>query len=782
MSTTCPKCRYKNPDETAFCGKCGTKFDAKIDHTKTLKALGIEKLIADKYQILEELGRGGMGIVYKANDVKLDRTVALKFLPPGVSHDKEAKKRFIQEAKAASGLDHTNICTIYEIGETEDKQMFIAMPYYEGKSLKEKMGQKPLEIDEAVSISTQIAEGLSRAHKKEIVHRDIKPANIMITEEGVVKIVDFGIAKLGGEVRLTQTGSTVGTTAYMSPEQTKGEKIDLRSDIWSLGVVLYEMLTGELPFKGEQMQSMVYSILNKDPESLSSSRSDIPSHIEKVVLKALVKEPEKRFQTAEELKQELKASPTLTFPDDEKSIVVLPFENLSPDKNQEYFCDGMTEEITSDLSKIHDLLVISRNSAMTFKGTKRKTKEIGKELNVQYVLEGSVRKASNNLRITAQLIDVKTDSHIWSEKYTGVLDDVFDIQERVSSSIAEQLKIKLSTQEISKIKAASLENVKAYDCYLQARYEITRGSTESFDRARHFLQRSLDIIGENAILYAMLGQVFYWYQDYGFNLDLDPLQEAEKYAKKAYALNLKLASTHFLLGLLERGKGNLKTAVQYIKNAHDVDPSDPYILSMFIWTTSAFTGKTKEMQAYAKELLDIDPVTPINYLIVGLLYMVEGQWDIAKGFVRKSVEMDPGFRWGYFWLAHILARAQNHKEFYEVADHLLEGDEKDIIADFIRFLRSTYEKDKKNALKVLTEKLKIFGWQDPECVWLMASCFALIDERDQALKWLERAIERGWINYPLFTKIDPFLENIRQEPEFKKLMERVKYEWENFEV
>ncbi|MFC2157873.1 hypothetical protein ACFLT9_08555, partial [Acidobacteriota bacterium] len=525
-----------------------------------------------------------------------------------------------------------------------------------------------------------------------------------------------------------------------------------------------------------------YAILHDSPTPVSLLRSDIPSHLENIIEKALAKKLKERYPDIGELIRDLKKSQSVALPKAEKSIVVLPFENLSPDPDQEYFCDGMTEEITSDLSKIHDLLVISRNSAMTFKGTKKKTKEIGKELNVHYVLEGSVRKAGNNLRITAQLIDAKTDTHIWTDKYSGVLDDIFDIQESVSRSIAEQLKIKLSPQDISNIKEGSLENVKAYDCYLRARFELTKYTSASFDRARDFLQKSLNIIGENALLYAMLGQAFYWYHDFGFAIDLDPLQEAEKYAKKASELNPDLAPIHFLLGLLERGKGNLKKAVRYINQAVQIDSNDPYMLSMFIWTNSAYVGRSKDMRSYAVKLMEIDPVSPINYFTISMMYLAEGQWNKGTELMRKCIELDPGFRWVNLWLAHIYARIQDNSKFYEVVDHLLEEDSEDIIAQWILFLRNIYEKNWRNALKALNKDLEDFCWKDPEGVWLMAGCFATIGERDHALKWMEHAFERGWINYPLFARIDPFLENIRGEPRFKKLMERVKHEWENFEV
>ena len=480
--------------------------------------------------------------------------------------------------------------------------------------------------------------------------------------------------------------------------------------------------------------------------------------------------------------EEKSTAEPVIMPEWNNSIIVLPFNNLSPEEGQDYFCDGMTEEIITDLSKVPTLKVISRSSAMTFKGTEKKVREIANDVNVQYVLEGSVRKAGNDLRITAQLIEAASDAHLWAEKYSGTLDDVFDIQEKVSNAIVEQLKIKLTLQDVSRVKDTPVENVKAYDCYLHASYELRKMSQASFDRARDYLQKSLDIIGENALLYALMGQAYYWYHDAGYDIDVDPLKEAEKYAKKAYTLNPNLAPIHFLFGLLERGRGNLNTAVKYMKQAVDIDPADPNILSLFIWCSSAYTGKAKEMSPFSRDLLEIDPVTPLNYLTTSMVYQAEGQWIKAAESLRKSVEMDPGLRWGHFWLAQILARAQNREEFYEVGDILLEGDSEDIIAQWIKFLRNVHENDRENAFKTLTEELKNFAWQDPEGVWLMAGSFAVINEKDKALKWLEHAIERGWINYPLFAKIDPFLENIRSEPRFKKLMARVKHDWENFEL
>ena len=741
----------------------------------------ISKIISH-YEILEKLGEGGMGEVYLAEDTKLNRRVALKFLPAQLASDEEFKARFKREAQAAAALNHPNIITIYEVTEYENRP-FIAMEYVKGESLKDLIDKKELSVGEVLDVALQISEGLAVAHQAGIVHRDIKPQNILMGKDGRVRICDFGLVKLKRDMTLTQAGSTLGTVAYMSPEQARGEEVDHRTDIWSLGVVLYEMVTGEMPFKGEHEQAVIYSILNEDPEPLTSFRKDIPRNVEQVVSEALEKDQSCRYQNIGEFLEDLKtsAAPSVTLLEQEKSIVVLPFDDISPGKDNEYFSDGLTEEIITDLSKIHTLRVISRTSAMRLKGTQKDVQRIGKELNVRYVLEGSVRKAGNNLRITAQLIDATTDSHIWAEKYRGTLEDVFDIQEKVSRSIVDALKLKLSPKEDQRIAQRPIDNVHAYECYLKARQEIFRFTEDALERALQYLQNGLDIVGENALLYAGMGYVYWQYVNSGIKVEEEYLQKVEEYAKKVFELEPESAHGHLLLGLLQLTGGNAQQSVSHLKHVLAMDPNDPDAL---FWLSMIYgcVGKTLAAAPLAERLLRIDPLAPLSYFSSGRLHLMEGRFDLALEPYHKGYQMDtenPVFRWVYGW---ILAYNQRLKDAYSLFDQNVTDTPQYFFTRLGLFFKYALQGKKTKALQSVTPELQITAKRDSVYSWIIATCYALLDEKEKALDWLENAANRGFINYPFLSEYDPFLENIRGEERFKQLMERVKYEWEHFEV
>ncbi len=373
------------------------------------------------YEIVSQLGQGGMGVVYQATDPRLRRTVAIKLLPPDLTRDETAKHRFLQEAQAASALDHPNICTIFEINETDDGQLYLVMAHYEGETLKERTARGPLELDDAIDIATQVGEGLAKAHAAGIVHRDIKPANLIVTADETVKILDFGLAKLAGTEGMTQTGTTLGTVAYMSPEQAKGQEVDHRTDIWSLGVVLYEMLAGQPPFQGENLLSISNAILESDQPSLTGP--SLPAQV--VISRSLSKNREERYQSVSGLLGELRPlhsnpdAPTVvaTAQPEVPSVAVLPFANMSADPEQEYFCEGLAEELIDALARLEHLHVVSRTSAFQFRGKGHDLRQVAEQLKVKTVLEGSVRKAGNRLRVNVQLINAADGYHLWSERY-----------------------------------------------------------------------------------------------------------------------------------------------------------------------------------------------------------------------------------------------------------------------------------------------------------------------------------------------------------------------------
>ena len=745
----------------------------------------IGKVVAH-YRILEELGRGGMGVVYKAEDTRLERFVALKFLPKGLNtagaNGDSPRERFKREARAASSLEHPNICTVHEINETDDGRTYMVMPCYQGETLKEKLEKGPLEATEAADIARQMAAGLHKAHEQGIVHRDIKPANILITTDKVVKILDFGLAKLTGPSQLTRTGTTLGTVAYMAPEQAKGEPVDPRTDIWSLGVVLYQMLTGELPFRGDYDQAVIYAILNEEPPAPSTIGKDIDAKLDPIVQRTLARDPARRFPDMMEVMEALQrpAAPTATTGPKEKSIIVLPFEDISPGKDNEYFSDGLTEEIITDLSHIRDLLVISRNSAMTFKGSGKKTREIAAEVKVRYVLEGSVRKAANNLRITAQLIDAGKDTHLWAEKYNGTLDDVFDIQEKVSRSIADSLKIRLSRQDAERIAEKPIDNAAAYECYLKANREIWRFTEDGIDRAIEYLEDAGKMIGENAYIYSALADAHLQYINIGVR-QRSTLDHVTAYADKALAMDPDFSKAHAVLGWIEYWYGNNQRSADHFRKALAVNPNEYSALhglaALLIWQ-----GKVDAAAPYISRMQQIDPLSPFSYSIAGGADFHVGRYQKALPVIEKAFRMDPENRVMEFYYCWTLAYTGHRTEAFSVAERSFEKSPENLFSKLCMILTYALRNQKQHVQQLMDSDFSAaieadFGYQ-----YLLSVIFALLDEKEQALGWLEKAVSNGYINYPRLNGGDPFLANIKDEDRFRQILKTVKVEWERFAV
>ena len=471
-----------------------------------------------------------------------------------------------------------------------------------------------------------------------------------------------------------------------------------------------------------------------------------------------------------------------TDPRPEKSIVVLPFKNISPEEGQEYFSDGITDEVISDLSRIRAFRIISRSSAMTYKGSTKTVPEIATELNVRYALEGSVRKAGDNLRITAQLIEAASDTHLWTEKFVGNLADVFDIQEKVSRAIVIALKQKLAPDEEKTIVERPIQNLRAYECYLMARRDMYQCSEESMERALQSLAHALEIHGENPLLYAAMGLVHLQLYNMGIRTTEETLKKAERLLDKISALEPESSHRYHLMGTIERSRGHPQKAIGSLKKAVDLDPNDPDTLGWLGNLLSLYMGRPDLGKPYIKRLIEIDPLVAWNYGVASAYYLAKGKLDKALSMIRKAVQMDPEDRNFRFWESWYLAWNDRPEEAIDLSNRIVGEDPHDLVAILSLSLKCALQREKDKALQALTKEKREILWKDPEGPWLMAGCFALLNDKKEAFTWLERAVARGWANYPLFSKIDPFLANIRGEERFQRLMGRVKRDWEKFEI
>ena len=618
----------------------------------------------------------------------------------------------------------------------------------------------------------------------------------MLTTDGHVKILDFGLAKLLSPAQSdsegptftkhgTDPGTVMGTASYMSPEQALGKSLDARTDVFSFGVVLYEMATGAAPFRGETPASLFDEILHKAPPLLSQASQasqPLPTGVDPIIQKALQKDPDDRYPSAKELLTDLEgvSSGSDLGRDEKASLVVLPFENVSADPEQEYFCIGITDEIIGDLSDIQSLRVISRTSSMQLKGTNKSIKTIGEELNVQYVLEGSVRKAGNNLRITARLIESRNDTNRWSGRYSGTLDDVFDVQQKLSRSIVDALEISLSPEENRKIAEQPFDNVEAYECYQRARREMFRGTADGLERALRDLQVGLDIVGENVLLYAGMAEVHLNRYECGHNAGAANLEDAEEFTNKIRALQPESAVGYYLLGRLERFRGSILKAAKYFESALAVDPNHVNSWMILGAIYSLQLGKPSRGRPLLTKLIEVDPLTPFSLICFGALQWIEGHLDPALSTFRKVLKLEPEFTSTWMWIVYVLALHKKYSEVTSAVAHMAKQGLRDPFTEFCAFFESGLNQKNAAETTVLSEEARSYFWNDPDCAWFIASSYALHNDKEEALRWLEHTVKRDWINYPLW-KNDPLLENVRGEPRFQELMATVKEKWENFE-
>ncbi len=704
------------------------------------------------YKILGKLGEGGMGEVYKAEDTRLKRFVALKFLRPQSFGSDEHRERFIREAQIAASLDHPNICTIYEIDEAAD-QLFISMAYIEGIDLKEKIRSGPLELGEALDIAIQMAQGLEAAHRKGVIHRDIKSANVMVTENGQAKITDFGLAKIPGATEISKVWMTVGTAAYMSPEQTRGETVDHRTDIWSLGVVLYEMLTGELPFRGDYEAAVAYAILNEEPIPVSALRPEVPVGLEQIVERSLAKDREERYQSVSDLLEQLldpkgalafeKPAPTVSTDGLQPSIAVLPFADMSPKRDQEYFCDGMAEEIINALAKVEGLHVAARTSSFFYKGRAEDIRQIGKKLNVGTLLEGSVRKAGSRLRITAQLTNAADGYHIWSEQFDRELKDIFRIQEEIAQSIVQVLRVELSDREKRAIEKAPTRDIEAYDFYLRGRKYFYKTKRDNIDNAREMFSKAIEKDPDYARAYAGIADCYSYLYMY-FDRSGENLEQAMAAGRKALELDPELAEAHAARGLALSLDKRYDEAEREFDKAIKLNPQ--LFEAYYFYARACFAQGKLERTAQLYEMAS--QVNPEDYQALSLLgftYRTLGLMDRSEAAYRRSLKSVE---------QHLEFNPDDSRAFYLGSTALLElGDR---------------EKAVEWAMRALS-----LDPDDPYNLYGIACFYSRLGNVEESIRLFERALERGF-SHREWIEHDSDLDLIRGDPRFQNLLKKLK--------
>ena len=756
------------------------------------------------YRIIRKIGVGGMGEVYLAEDARLGRKVALKILPAEFTRDEGRLRRFEQEARAASALNHPGILTVFEIGYSDDIH-FIATEYIEGKTLRLCAAESAIDLHTALDVSIQVANALAAAHQAGIAHRDIKPENIMLRDDGYVKVLDFGLAKLT-EVRdpvssdpeaatlatpNTEPGTVMGTVSYMSPEQARGLDVDGRSDIFSFGIVLYEMIAGRNPFLGATPMDVVISIVTTEPQRLGQVAPGVPVELERIVSSMLAKDRAARYQTAKDLyadlkrlKQRLEIETELERSDPSgssrqsrgesprplPSIAVLPFVNMSADADNEYFCEGLAEELINSLAKLDGLRVAARTSAFSFKGKDADVQLIGSKLNVRAVLEGSVRKSGQRLRITAQLVDVANGYQIWSERYDREMRDVFDIQDEISLAITDVLKVKLLDTEMISLLRRRTQNPEAYQVYLLGRYYLNKYTEEGGRKAVEYFDQAIAIEPDYALAYSGLADAYRRLWFFGFLRPAEAVPRWRAAIAKAIQLDAGLAAAHISMGSLKSlHDWDWQGAEEDLKRGIALNPQNPNAHETYGYLLIS-TARAEESIAAFHRALEMDPLSlPLN-MNLGFIFSYANQYDRAIEQGRRVIELEPQFHGGYT----VIGYALSGKEMYAEAQEYLRksialggGAMALNILTFTNGRLGRLEEAREGLAKLLEIKKQRFI-----PAYFIAALYSSFDDPEKVFEWLEEAYkERN--GFLTFINCEHAFEPFHSDPRYRNLLQRL---------
>jgi len=755
----------------------------------------IDAALGDRYRLEGELGQGGMATVYLAHDLKHGRKVAVKVFHPELARTLGVD-RFLREIQLAAQLHHPHIVSLIDSGEA-DGLLYYLMPFVDGETLRARLNREGrLALGDAVRIGREVADALAYAHRRGVVHRDIKPENILLAE-GHAFVADFGIARAldTAAEQLTQTGFALGTPAYMAPEQALGERaVDGRADLYALGCVLYEVLTGQPPFTGATHQAILVKRFTDPTPRVQARRPDAPDWLDGLLIRTMAQEPAERPASADAFAAELteggavlpepvRATPITPSrvrpPDGEASIAVLPFVNLSPDPANEFFGDGLTDELISDLSKVKAIRVIARASSSRLKGTTKDVSTIGREMKVRYALSGTVRRAGDALRITAELVDTMDSRLTWSEKYHGTMADVFDLQERLSRQIVTALQIALSPEEARQMTARPAMDLTAYDCYLRARQEIMSFSAEGLDRAVTLVDRALAIAPDNAVLHATKGYILAQYSMMVLPTQFDVLARAAECVRATFALDQSSPLGFFLRGYLAFRSGRAQEAVPDFKRALVLDPGNPDALFSLAYVY-AMAGKDAEARLMHARLLALDPLTPASRWLGGWLACYDGAFEDSLSASRQWVLEDPSNPFVRTPLAFELLLL-GHVEAARIEVEWVRDRMPGPMTDSLVFLIEATLGQRERALGLLNDELVAAAEVDESLPIMLAGGFALLRDRERALEWLRIAVSRGAICHQFYARC-PWLASFRGDPAFESFLADVKARSEAFQV